>query len=38
MQKNFENLEEEIIREVLKPKRVKRNLELYNYDIEDMYD
>ena len=38
MRKNFENLEEDILKEVLKPRRVKRNLELYGYDIEDMYD
>jgi len=38
MKKNFEIMEEEIIKEVLKPERVIRNLELYGYDIEDMYD
>jgi len=38
MRKNFEVMEEEIIKEVLKPRRVIRNLELYGYDIEDMYD
>jgi len=38
MRKNFEDLEEEILKEVLKPRRIMRNLELYGYDIEDMYD
>jgi len=37
MSKNFENMEEEILKFVLHPKRVIRNLELYGYDIEDMY-
>jgi hypothetical protein len=38
MRKNFENLEEEIIKEVMKPSRIIKNLELYNYDIDDMFD
>ncbi len=38
LKKNFEVLEEEIIKEVMKPSRVIRNLELFNYDIDDMFD
>jgi len=38
IKQNFEVIEEEILKEVLKPNRVIRNLELYGYDIEDMYD
>ena len=32
------NLEEEIIKEVMKPSRIIKNLVLYNYDIDDMFD
>ena len=35
---NFQELEEEIIKEVMKPIRIFRNLELYGYDIDDMFD
>ena len=35
---NFLDLQEEILKEVLKPSRVFRNLELYGYDIDDMFD
>jgi len=38
MRKNFELIEEEILKEVLKPKRVFKYLELYNFDIDDMFD
>ena len=38
MRINFQDLEEEIIKEVMKPKRIFRNLELYGYDIDDMFD
>ena len=38
MKKNMETLEEELLQVVLHPKRVLRNLELYGYDMEDMYD
>ena len=38
MRINFQDLEEEIIKEVMKPSRIFRNLELYNYDIDDMFD
>ena len=38
MRINFQDLEEEIIKEVMKPRRIFRNLELYGYDIDDMFD
>jgi hypothetical protein len=38
MSENFRDMEEEILKEVLKPKRVFKYLELYNYDIDDMFD
>ena len=38
MRINFHDLEEEIIKEVMKPRRIFRNLELYGYDIDDMFD
>ena len=38
MRINFQDLEEEIIKEVMHPRRIFRNLELYNYDIDDMFD
>jgi hypothetical protein len=38
MSENFRDMEEEILKEVLKPKKVFRYLELYNYDIDDMFD
>jgi hypothetical protein len=37
MRINFEEMEEEIIKEVLHPRRVIRNLEMYGYDIDDMF-
>jgi hypothetical protein len=38
MRKNFEDMEEEILKVVLHPKRVFRYLEEFNYDVDDMYD
>ena len=38
MRINFQDLEEEIIKEVMKPRRIFRNLELYDYDVDDMFD
>ena len=38
MRINFQDLEEEIIKEVMKPRRIFRNLELYGYDVDDMFD
>jgi len=38
MEINFEPLAEEIIKEVMHPRRIFRNIELYGYDIEDMFD
>ena len=38
MRKNFEDMEEEILKVVLHPKRVFRYLEEYGYDVDDMYD
>ena len=37
MKINFQDFEEDLIKEILKPTRVIRNLILFNYDIDDMY-
>jgi hypothetical protein len=38
MRKNFEDMEEDILKVVLHPKRVFRYLEEYGFDIDDMFD
>ena len=38
MEINFMNMNEEIMMEVLKPERVFRNLKLFNYNFNDMYE
>lgn len=38
MRKNFEDFEEDLLKAVLHPRRVMRNLELYGYDLDDMFD
>ena len=38
MRKNFEDFEEDLLKAVLHPRRIMRNLELYGYDLDDMFD
>jgi hypothetical protein len=38
MRINNQDLEEELLKAVLHPRRVFRNIELYGYDVDDMYD
>jgi hypothetical protein len=38
MEMNFLDITEGIIKEVMKPARIFRNIELYNYDIDDMFE
>jgi hypothetical protein len=38
MRKNNEMLEEELLKVVLHPKRIIKNIELYGFDIDDMFD
>ncbi len=38
MEINFLDINEDILKEVLKPSRIYRNLELFNYDIDDMFE
>ena len=38
MRLNNQKLEEDLLKAVLHPRRVIRNIELYEYDLDDMYD
>jgi Tfp pilus assembly major pilin PilA len=38
MKLNIQDLEEDLLKAVLHPRRVFRNIELYEYDLDDMFD
>ena len=38
MQENFMDMEQELLKVILHPKKLEYYKEKYNYDLEDMYD